>query len=721
MATAGTFVFRLTVADNVGATATDNIQIIVNAASNQAPTANAGTDITITLPTSSASLNGSGSDPDGTISTYAWTKVSGPAGGTIGSPATSSTAITGMTTQGTYVFRLTITDNGGATIFDDVQIIVNSAPIPNQTPIANAGTDITITLPTSSATLNGLGTDPDGTISTYAWTKVSGPVGGVIGSSSTASTGITSMNSAGTYVYRLTVTDNRSATGSDDVQIIVNDAPAPAPAPAPNQTPSSNSGADITITLPTNSATLNGSGTDPDGTISFYVWTKVSGPVGGVIGSSSTASTGITSMNTAGTYTYKLTVTDNGGATGSDDVQIIVISAPAPAPTPAPAPAPNQAPTANAGANIAVALPISSTILSGSGTDPDGTITSYAWTKISGPSGETIASPGTASTTISGLTAGDFVYRLTVTDNGGATAASDIVVNVTDPSKAPVPTPTPNQAPIANAGQDLTLILPANGTLLNGTLSNDPDGSIVNWSWSLIQGPAGSTLANSTSSSPSLTVTRRGTYTFELTVTDDLGLTSTDRMTVNVIRYNKRPRAMTTYDSTTVKLPVQNTLVEGSSSYDSDGSITSYNWSYVSGPSSYKILSPDSANTVISNLTQGSYQFALEVTDDDSAADKKIITIIVKNSSSRMEILDVKMRPNPAVNDVYITINSDVQGRSTITLVDIKGTPVYREVFDKSSYSITRNLKVNSLRKGTYFVVIKVDGSIQMMKKLIVL
>ncbi len=43
------------------------------------PTANAGSNITLTLPVTSTTLTGSGSDPDGTISTYAWSRVSGPA------------------------------------------------------------------------------------------------------------------------------------------------------------------------------------------------------------------------------------------------------------------------------------------------------------------------------------------------------------------------------------------------------------------------------------------------------------------------------------------------------------------------------------------------------------------------------------------------------------------------------------------------------------------
>ena len=113
--------------DNKGASASDDISITVNNSTtpNVAPTANAGSDATITLPTSSVSLSGSGSDPDGSIASYAWSKVSG-SGGTISSPSSASTSVTGLT-AGSYTFKLTVTDNIGATASDNVIVTVNPA------------------------------------------------------------------------------------------------------------------------------------------------------------------------------------------------------------------------------------------------------------------------------------------------------------------------------------------------------------------------------------------------------------------------------------------------------------------------------------------------------------------------------------------------------------------------------------------------------------------
>ncbi len=207
-------------------------------AGNQPPTANAGTDQSIILPASSVTLSGSGTDPDGTIASYAWTRISGPNTPTIVSPSSASTNVTGLI-AGTYVFRLTVTDNLGATGFDEITITVNTPPT------ANAGADQSITLPASSVTLSGSGTDPDGTIASYAWTRISGPNTPTIVSPSSASINVTGLI-AGTYVFRLTVTDNLGATGFDEITVTVNATAVPIT---------------VSITSPANNATVSGSTT----------------------------------------------------------------------------------------------------------------------------------------------------------------------------------------------------------------------------------------------------------------------------------------------------------------------------------------------------------------------------------------------------------------------------------------------------------------------------
>lgn len=97
---------------------------------NVSPVANAGPDQVVTSPVSSVTLSGSGSDADGSISSYLWSLISG-SGITIVSPASTSTVINGLA-PGTYVFRLTVTDNNGATATDDVAVTVNQTLINNR-------------------------------------------------------------------------------------------------------------------------------------------------------------------------------------------------------------------------------------------------------------------------------------------------------------------------------------------------------------------------------------------------------------------------------------------------------------------------------------------------------------------------------------------------------------------------------------------------------------
>jgi hypothetical protein len=171
--------------------------------------------------------------------------------------------------------------------------------------------------------------------------------------------------------------------------------------------------------LPKNTVNLIGSGTDPDGTIAAYLWTKVSGPTAGIV--SPNNSTTLLDNLLEGEYVFRLTVTDNNGATGSDDVNVTVLQSPVGVP-----------PTANAGGNIPVRLPATSTILYGNNSyaPPGATITGYSWAKISGPSGSILVSPTSAVTNLTNLVQGQYVYRLTVTASNSLTGTSDATITV---------------------------------------------------------------------------------------------------------------------------------------------------------------------------------------------------------------------------------------------------------------------------------------------------
>ena len=123
----------------------------------------------------------------------------------------------------------------------------------------------------------------------------------------------------GQYIYELTVTDNNGSTNSDQITITVNPAVSKV-----NLLPVADAGASDTIQLPTNTYTLNASGSmDPDGTIVSYFWQQISGP--NTAGSSSMNNPVVTVSNLqAGEYNFKLTVTDNTGINSTATMKLTV-------------------------------------------------------------------------------------------------------------------------------------------------------------------------------------------------------------------------------------------------------------------------------------------------------------------------------------------------------------------------------------------------------------
>ncbi|MBS1565372.1 MAG: T9SS type A sorting domain-containing protein, partial [Bacteroidetes bacterium] len=674
---AGTYIFQLTVTDNHGLTDNSSVTITVLPA-NTAPIANAGSNQTIQLPASSVTLNGSGTGTNGaTISSYAWTQTNGPATATISTASGASTGVTGLV-QGTYVFTLTVTDNHGLINSASVTITVLAA---NTAPIANAGSNQTIQLPTNTTTLNGGGTGTNGaTISSYAWSQDSGPATAGFTAANAASTDVTGLVQ-GTYVFRLTVTDNHGLSSSATVTITV--------LPLPNTAPVANAGSDQTIQLPVNSVILNGSGTGTNGaTISSYAWTQTSGPAAATITSPATAGTAVTGL-VQGLYVFTLTVTDNHGLT--DQASVIIVVNPA-----------FTAPIANAGNDQTITLPANSVILSGSGTGTGGaTISSYAWVQTSGPNTATISNSSAASPNVSGLVQGTYVFTLTVTDNHGLTGSATVNITVL---------PVPNVAPVANAGSDAAITLPVSSVTLDGSASYDPDGSIVKYSWNKISGAGAITILYSNTTKPTVIgLLQAGTYIFELTVTDDKGATATDQVQITVNPSNNKSPVADAGRDTTVALPYSGAILNGKSSYDPDGRIVSYVWSQVSGPTLATIAYPLDSLSAVTGLQEGQYVFLLTVMDNEGFIATDSMKVTVVNAYRYTQYF--RIYPNPVTTTLHLEYIDDHTGKVKVTILDESGKMVLQQEMSKDQSLLNRQIDVSVLKSGMYFIQIDQAGT----------
>ena len=687
---AGIYTYRLTVTDDDNATDIDVVTVTVNnsAPVNQAPNANAGANRVITLPINSAGLNGSSSsDADGNIATYLWQQVSGPSTSTLSAKNTANITVSNLQ-AGVYTYRLTITDNDNATDADVVTVTVN--PALNQAPVANAGANRAITLPTNFISLNGAASiDADGTIATYRWQQVNGPSTATLSATNTANINVTNLQ-AGVYSFRLTVTDNDNAASADIVTVTVY--------PAVNQAPVANAGVNRAITLPTNAISLSGNtSADADGTITSYLWQQVSGPSTATLTGNNTVNVNLGNLQ-AGVYVFRLTVTDDDNATDTDLVTVTVNAAP-----------PNQVPVANAGSNRAITLPTNAITLTGIGSsDADGTITSYLWQQVSGPSTSTMSATNTVSINVSNLRAGVYTYRLTVRDDDNATSSATVTVTVN---------PAANRAPVANAGANKVIALPTSSTSLSGAASSDPDGSITNYQWQQVSGPSASTLSATTGMNITVSNLTVGVYTYRLTVRDNSNATASASVTVTVNNVaNKAPVAKAGADQVIV-VTTNTTTLNASESTDPDGTIVSYSWQQVSGPSASTFSATTGVNVTVSDLAIGDYVYRLTVRDNKNAVSTATVKVTVIDNFRNYD-KPFALYPNPATDVINIRLLSDKAERSEVTVYDMSGKMVLPPaIVNKPTGAFTTTIDITRLKPGTYVVQIASFGKKKMTTK----
>ena len=97
-------------------------------------------------------------------------------------------------------------------------LMVEKGVSTNYQPMINLGDDQSIILPTHPFNITSFTMDPNGSITNYNWTQLSGPAISFTNGNPDLSLNFTQV---GTYQFRLTVTDDESLTNSDDIQIDV--------------------------------------------------------------------------------------------------------------------------------------------------------------------------------------------------------------------------------------------------------------------------------------------------------------------------------------------------------------------------------------------------------------------------------------------------------------------------------------------------------------------
>lgn len=244
-------------------------------------------------------FSGTGSfDQDGSITSYAWSFGDG-------TTATGAQVTKTYSVAGTYTATLTVTDDSGRTGTASQSITVSA---PNLPPIAVITTSATTGAAPMAITFGSSGSsDPDGTISSYAWTFGDGTTGSGAQVNKTYST-------AGTYTVTLRVTDNRGATATASTTIVVTANPATTLRVQSITLTKATTSRGKTITAVVKVTNLNGAAVSSV-TVNGRWSGLISGNTSARTGSAGTVSFTSSRFNTSGTVTFTVTGLSRNGYT----------------------------------------------------------------------------------------------------------------------------------------------------------------------------------------------------------------------------------------------------------------------------------------------------------------------------------------------------------------------------------------------------------------------
>jgi K319L-like, PKD domain len=385
---------------------------------NDPPVADAGSDQTVNEG-STVTLDGSGSsDPDDGIASYLWAQTGGTSVTLSDTTAAKPTFTAPNFVSGanTLTFRLTVTDNGNQSISDTVTISISDL---NQAPIADAGSDQTILEVGVTVTLDGSGSsDPDDGIVSYLWQQTAGSTINLSDDAAVEPTFVSPNVASGgeSFRFTLTVTD---ASGDQDTDICI------VIVTLDNLPPTADAGVDQTVNEG-NTVFLDGSNSsDSDGTIAAYLWEQTAGKAVS-LSNATTAEPAFTSPNVGQqgeSLTFMLTVTDNQGLQGSDEVLITVGWQ-------------NEPPVADAGTDQTVTEGVTITLDASNSSDPDGVIASYHWVQTGAGQTITFKDPTTVQQELmappAGLSGEILTFELTVEDAQGQQSTDVVTVTIQD-------------------------------------------------------------------------------------------------------------------------------------------------------------------------------------------------------------------------------------------------------------------------------------------------
>ncbi|GEO11249.1 PKD domain-containing protein [Segetibacter aerophilus] len=268
-----------------------------------------------------------------------------------------------------------------------------------------------------------------------------------------------------------------------------------------------------------------------------------------------------------------------------------------------------------------------------------------------------------------------------------------------------------NVLPIASAGANQTIILPANNVSLFGSATND--GTITSYTWRKIGGPSNGIIANPNAVATSVIGLEKGIYSFELTVNYKGGVTVKDSMTVNVVSSDKTLPVTTISFAGEVagninSLSWATSAEENNAGFEVEQSNDGTNFKKIKFQPT-KAINGYSRTTISYALLDTSVEMETnfyrlrQINKDGRSTYSGIVKL---NNRKRLLPVSISLYPNPVSNTINLKLKLSPTDKISISVIDISGRTLLRKQINKIVGDGMHQVNASSLPAGTYFLEI---------------
>ncbi|HEY3491247.1 MAG TPA: PASTA domain-containing protein [Candidatus Deferrimicrobiaceae bacterium] len=322
----------------------------------------------------------------------------------------------------------------------------------------------------------------------------------------------------------------------------------------------------------------------------------------------------------------------------------------------------NLPPVAEAGPNMNVRI-FDNVMLDGrTSSDPEGALITYRWSLAAKPQGSASIMNNNTSVTPFFMPdlQGTYIPQLIVNDGFQDSVPDNLAVTAV----------RPNPAPTANAGADQSVIT-GSQVNLDGTLSFDPDGDPISYTWRFLSRPPASVaaLSNPNDNVSSFIADKDGQYLLELIVNDGQANSLPDNVAIVSSTPNAPPVAFAGQDQTISRGSMIH--LDGTGSYDPENQPLIYAWSIVSLPTGSTSLLDNVASPTPALPADKLGDYVVRLTVNDGALDSAPDTVIAT-----------------ALNDAPLAVASASASNVTVgTAVTLDGSASHDPNDDPISYA----------------------------------